>query len=421
MRDPDLVVRAQRAATALESAWCHWRNVHGLTAEQPPAVSSYVGYSLDTPWGEGRIVFGICAEEAEQLAGLLERHDCVGPIHASVTAMPADSAGGTPREDAPAPPGECAEPAPAGQPGAASLLSVPAPAPASAGQQPLPPGAVGSRAAGLFPRRPRSLMRDPDATDPLTAPVAPATQETETPIARAVSRSLEAAQASRLVPPSRIPRPPRGEQAAASVSGPWPRPASPGGSPGGDTAGIARPRPEAPAGPALRPAPPAADASRKPGVTAFRFRRPVAMTERPRPGPVTPAEPAGGRHRADASSGPAAGRPGPGPGRLGGAARRRRHLGSQRGAGPGGGDRLGPLGRGSQGSPAPGRSGTCPGRGPGRASGPPGSRAGFRPALPGVAAGTWPQTVGPGAHNRSRAGCCGARPGVIWSALRPGR
>ena len=90
MRDPDLVVRAQRAATALESAWCRWRNVHGLTADPPPAVSSYVGYSLDAPWGEGRIVFGVCAEEAEQLAEFLDRHDCVGPIHASVTAMPAD-------------------------------------------------------------------------------------------------------------------------------------------------------------------------------------------------------------------------------------------------------------------------------------------------------------------------------------------
>ena len=87
MRDPDLVVRAQRAATALESAWCHWRNTHGLAADPvPSAVSSYVGYSLDAPWGEARIVFGVCAEDAEQLAALLEGHDCVGPVHASVTA-----------------------------------------------------------------------------------------------------------------------------------------------------------------------------------------------------------------------------------------------------------------------------------------------------------------------------------------------
>ncbi len=73
MRDPDLVVRAQQAATALESAWCRWRNMHGLAADPAPAVSSYVGFSLDAPWGQPRIVFGICAEEAEQLA------DSAGP------------------------------------------------------------------------------------------------------------------------------------------------------------------------------------------------------------------------------------------------------------------------------------------------------------------------------------------------------
>ena len=65
MRDPDLTVRAQRAATALESAWRRWRNVHGLDADPMPPVSSYVGYSLDAPWGETRVVLGICAEEAE--------------------------------------------------------------------------------------------------------------------------------------------------------------------------------------------------------------------------------------------------------------------------------------------------------------------------------------------------------------------
>ncbi len=88
MRDPDLVVRAQEAATALESAWCRWRNMHGLAADPAPAVSSYVGFSLDAPWGQPRIVFGICAEEAAQLATLLDRHDCVGPVHASVKAKP---------------------------------------------------------------------------------------------------------------------------------------------------------------------------------------------------------------------------------------------------------------------------------------------------------------------------------------------
>src|SRR6202020_3627383 len=70
MRDPGLVVRAQQAATELESAWCHWRSMHGLSADPRQAVSSYVGYSLDAPWGESRIVFSISAEGAERLAHL---------------------------------------------------------------------------------------------------------------------------------------------------------------------------------------------------------------------------------------------------------------------------------------------------------------------------------------------------------------
>ena len=99
MRDPDLIVRAQQAATALESAWCRWRNMHGLAADPAPAVSSYVGFSLDAPWGQPRIVFGICAEEAEQLATLLDRHDCVGPVHASVKAKPVGATHGSRPED----------------------------------------------------------------------------------------------------------------------------------------------------------------------------------------------------------------------------------------------------------------------------------------------------------------------------------
>ncbi|MGD0685130.1 MAG: hypothetical protein ABSA03_08410 [Streptosporangiaceae bacterium] len=78
MRDPDLVSRAQRAATALERAWDHWRTSHGLDAEPPPPVSSYVGYSLEEPWGQPRVVFGIAAEEAEQLATFLDRHRPAG-------------------------------------------------------------------------------------------------------------------------------------------------------------------------------------------------------------------------------------------------------------------------------------------------------------------------------------------------------
>jgi hypothetical protein len=84
MRDPELMFRAQVAASALERAWEQWRAVHGQAAEPMPTISSYVGYSLDEPWGEPRVVFGLAAEDAEQLAILLERHDCVGPVHAMV-------------------------------------------------------------------------------------------------------------------------------------------------------------------------------------------------------------------------------------------------------------------------------------------------------------------------------------------------
>jgi hypothetical protein len=182
MRDPDLVVRAQQAATALESAWRHWRNVHGLDADPMPPVSSYVGYSLDAPWGETRVVLGICAEEAELLASLLEGHDCVGPVYASVTAKP--PAGRT----------QVAGLADAlGQPGAAGLLHVPAPAPASAGQQARP------AASSLLRHDPLSgpPRRDPAGPSELTAPSAGAPACLETPIALAASRAVEASIASR--------------------------------------------------------------------------------------------------------------------------------------------------------------------------------------------------------------------------------
>src|ERR1700735_2781654 len=88
MRDPDLVVRAQRAATELELAWHRWRSMHGLGADPPSPVSSYVGYSLEEPWGQPRVLFGADAAEAEQLAAFLNRHDCAGPVHAAVTGLP---------------------------------------------------------------------------------------------------------------------------------------------------------------------------------------------------------------------------------------------------------------------------------------------------------------------------------------------
>ena len=77
MRDPELVARAQRAATRLESAWEQWRTLHGLAVAPGQPVVSYVGYSLKEPWGEPRVVIGIDADEAEFLAEFLDRDECV--------------------------------------------------------------------------------------------------------------------------------------------------------------------------------------------------------------------------------------------------------------------------------------------------------------------------------------------------------
>ena len=83
MRDPELVARAQRAATRLESAWEQWRVQHGLAPGQP--VVGHVGYSLTEPWGEPRVVIGIDADEAEYLAEFLDRDECAqrgqAPLH----------------------------------------------------------------------------------------------------------------------------------------------------------------------------------------------------------------------------------------------------------------------------------------------------------------------------------------------------
>jgi hypothetical protein len=80
MPDPRLVSRAQRAATMLERAWDRWRAAYGLAAEPLPPVSSYVGYSIEEPWGRPRVVFGVDAADAEKLATLLQ--DCAAPQQA---------------------------------------------------------------------------------------------------------------------------------------------------------------------------------------------------------------------------------------------------------------------------------------------------------------------------------------------------
>jgi hypothetical protein len=74
MRDPELVSCAQRAAAELERAWGHWRTGRGRgTDVGAESVASYVAHSLDHPWGRPRVVLGLDAEDARELAALLER------------------------------------------------------------------------------------------------------------------------------------------------------------------------------------------------------------------------------------------------------------------------------------------------------------------------------------------------------------
>ncbi|MEV0621654.1 hypothetical protein AB0I81_50565 [Nonomuraea sp. NPDC050404] len=77
MRDPELVSCAQRAAAELERAWGHWRAGRGRGADGGGAesVASYVAHSLDHPWGRPRVVLGLDAEDARELAALLERQE----------------------------------------------------------------------------------------------------------------------------------------------------------------------------------------------------------------------------------------------------------------------------------------------------------------------------------------------------------
>jgi hypothetical protein len=72
MRDPDLLLCAQRAAARLEDAWERWQTLRGDDGGSVGEVSSYVGYSQSEPRGRPRVVVGIDAEEAERLAALID-------------------------------------------------------------------------------------------------------------------------------------------------------------------------------------------------------------------------------------------------------------------------------------------------------------------------------------------------------------
>ncbi len=72
MSDPELVARAQRAAARLERSWERWRTRRGLGGPFAQPVASYVGYSPEEPRRRPRVVFGVDAVEAEELAVLLD-------------------------------------------------------------------------------------------------------------------------------------------------------------------------------------------------------------------------------------------------------------------------------------------------------------------------------------------------------------
>jgi hypothetical protein len=89
MLEPDLTVRAQRAAAELERAWQRWRAMQNPGTESLPPVSSFLGYSMEDPWGQPRVVFGIAASDAEQLTALLDRRDAAGSVYAAMTSRSA--------------------------------------------------------------------------------------------------------------------------------------------------------------------------------------------------------------------------------------------------------------------------------------------------------------------------------------------
>ncbi|MEV8630973.1 hypothetical protein AB0395_04885 [Streptosporangium sp. NPDC051023] len=76
MRDPELVSCAQRAAAELERAWAHWRATRGRNGDTgAESVASYVAHSIDHPWGRPRVVLGLDAEDARELASLLQKQE----------------------------------------------------------------------------------------------------------------------------------------------------------------------------------------------------------------------------------------------------------------------------------------------------------------------------------------------------------
>ena len=248
MRDPDLVVRAQRAAAELERAWDRFRTAHGLGAEPLAAVSSYVGYSLEEPWGEPRVVFGVAAEEAEQLAALLNSHGCGGRPDAATPAAQA-----RPGRSATAQAGPGQQPAAQAGPGQPPAWQAVPGQPAGPGQPavaqaaPGRPAAANGRLASLtaaaeiaraaagarlqvFAHGPTAPRENAAATLPVASGPGTATSSTATLSSATATPSLRSATALRPVTPAPASVPPPAPApvlpaAAAAAAAPVPPPA----------------------------------------------------------------------------------------------------------------------------------------------------------------------------------------------------
>jgi hypothetical protein len=188
MRDPDLVVRAQQAAAELERAWDRWRTMHGLGTDPLPPVSSYVGYSMEEPWGQPRVVFGIDAREAEQLAALLDRHDCAGPVYASVASLAvtrtADTADARVAEAEHRGSGHVRVPTQA-QAGSTPLERLPEPSQPGPLHGPLEPPAPAQRGTATRDDEPAPRARTQVQEPPAAAQEAPSRRESQDPEAAA--------------------------------------------------------------------------------------------------------------------------------------------------------------------------------------------------------------------------------------------
>ena len=87
MGDPELASCARRAAAELERAWGRWRSAQGRDDDAPPdSVAGYVAHSIDHPWGRPRVVLGLDAEDARNLAALLRRQEASAETDAAFPA-----------------------------------------------------------------------------------------------------------------------------------------------------------------------------------------------------------------------------------------------------------------------------------------------------------------------------------------------